>query len=95
MFVFPNGCAFSPLLQIGTVNLRVDVTDVINVLMHATRSVDQIPPKGSETQLRAFLRQAGVDLSEVFHTKSHTNATSNRGTSLFPLLAYHYIHLLL
>ncbi|VUZ53227.1 unnamed protein product [Hymenolepis diminuta] len=65
--------------KIGTVNLRVDVTDVINVLMHATRSVDQIPPKGSETQLRAFLRQAGVDLSEVFHTKSHTNATSNRG----------------
>ncbi|VDN96198.1 unnamed protein product [Rodentolepis nana] len=72
--------------KIGTMNLRVDVTDVINVLMHATRSMDQVPPKGSESQLRAFLRQAGVDLNEVFHAKSPINPTSNRGMSPFSVI---------
>lgn len=66
-------------LQIGTMNLRVDVTDVINVLMNATRQMEQTSPKGGEGQLRAFLRTAGVDVAEVFLTKGHTNASSARG----------------
>ncbi|VDK20065.1 unnamed protein product [Taenia asiatica] len=66
-------------LQIGTMNLRVDVTDVINVLMNATRQTEQTSPKGGEGQLRAFLRTAGVDLAEAFLTKGHTNASSARG----------------
>ncbi|KAL5970286.1 Lysine-specific demethylase 3A [Taenia solium] len=65
--------------QIGTMNLRVDVTDVINVLMKATRQTEQTSPKGGEGQLRAFLRTAGVDLAEAFLTQGHTNASSARG----------------
>lgn len=71
-------------------NLRLDATDVINVLMHATRSVSQVPPKGSETQLRAFLRSAGVNLADVFHAKGHTNVVSNRGALLFLLSEFFF-----
>ncbi|KAH9284951.1 Lysine-specific demethylase 3A-A [Echinococcus granulosus] len=65
--------------KIGTMNLRVDVTDVINVLMTATRQMEQMSPKGGEGQLRAFLRTASVDVAEVFLTKEHTNVSSARG----------------
>lgn len=63
-------------------NLRVDGTDVVNVLMNATRSTEQSPP----SQMRAFLRSAGVDLSEVFHAKGHTNVSSARGKIILLLL---------
>ncbi|KAL5108877.1 Lysine-specific demethylase 3A [Taenia crassiceps] len=65
--------------KIGTMNLRVDVTDVINVLMNATRQVEQTSPRGGEGQLRAFLRTAGVDPAEVLLTKGHTNVSPARG----------------
>uniref|UniRef100_A0A5K3FEF6 JmjC domain-containing protein n=1 Tax=Mesocestoides corti TaxID=53468 RepID=A0A5K3FEF6_MESCO len=64
--------------KVGTMNLRVDVTDVINVLMYTSRSTDQAPQKAGEGQLRAFLKSAGVDVSEV-NGKCISSASSARG----------------
>ncbi|VDM31655.1 unnamed protein product [Hydatigera taeniaeformis] len=69
---------FSAYFIVGTMNLRVDVTDVVNVLMNATRQMEQTCPKGGEGQLRAFLRAAGIDLAEVFVNKGHNSASSAR-----------------
>ncbi|KAL7059978.1 hypothetical protein AAHC03_010150 [Spirometra sp. Aus1] len=56
---------------VGTMNLRVDVTDVLNILMHASpsfepqQSRDSTKEKNPTAVLQSVLRDAGLDSSQL------------------------------
>lgn len=59
----------------------MDVTDVVNVLLHVGRpTADQAPTKNAEPSLKSFLKSAGLD-SDAFAeiTSKCENISSHRG----------------